>query len=111
MLFRSGGYTPVEGYAGGSVTGSSPYVPGLGGGSSGAGTQTDAVTTNYTSNSISGIATYYARGGFRGGLAGDSNATANTGNGGNTNQTGSSGNNDSPGWNGGSGIVIIRYMV
>lgn len=108
---NSGGYSPVEGYAGGSVNGSSPYVAGQGGGSSGVGAQSDSVVNNYTSNSISGTATNYARGGSRGAIAGDNNASPNTGYGANSNQTGSSGNNDSPGWNGGSGIVIIRYAV
>ena len=98
-----GGYSPVEGYAGG--TRSAPYSYGCGGGgATGAGVDsTNGGDGKY--NSISGTNTYYARGGY-GGQRGDrDNGPANTG-------IGGSGGIAQVynGTNGGSGIVVIKYL-
>jgi hypothetical protein len=107
---NQGGYSPVEGYAGGAVNGSSPYIAGQGGGSSAVGLSNSAqsptgiATTNGTSNSISGTSVVYSRGGyFIVSNTGSLNGPANSGWGGLTsNPNGANGA-------GGSGIVIIRY--
>lgn len=107
---NQGGYTPVEGYAGGAVNGNSPYVAGQGGGASAVGLSNSAqsptgiATTNGTSNSISGTSVVYSRGGyFITSVTSTLNGPANSGWGGLTsNPNGANGA-------GGSGIVIIRY--
>jgi hypothetical protein len=108
-----GGYSPVEGYAGGSNVATS-----TGGGGGGGATATGNDGTNPSggaggagaSNSISGSAVTYATGGNGGNNTGSTsgtNGTANTGNGGNGGKGGASTN----GGNGGSGIVIVRYPM
>lgn len=79
-----GGYTPVEGYAGGTNTCGSGMNGGGSAGTNGAG----------TSNSITGTAVTYAQGGGTGQAQ-----TANTGNGGETTA------------NGQSGVVVLRYRI
>jgi hypothetical protein len=129
-----GGYTPVEGYAGGTAA---SYYGGGGGGSGGVGgavigaypTGTGGAGGVATLSSISGLSQYYAGGGGGGGWdagapgvggvgagsggtvvgtgANGGDATANFGGGGG----GGSGSNigTAKGGNGGSGVVIIRY--
>ena len=96
---NAGGYTPVEGYAGGSPTSGVTYSGG-GGGAGAAGTD-NALTGGGgagVANSITGSSVTYAVGGdVSGGAAG----TANRGNGG-------SGAVEVGGGSGGSGVVIIR---
>ena len=122
--------TPSQGYDGGDGSGSSYYCAGGGGGAGGAGA--DAVTTVAgaggvgLSNSITGVATYYAGGGGGGsygatGGAGGSGVGGAGGNGGTrtvgtagTAHTGSGGGGGGElmaSGAGGSGIVIIRYSV
>jgi hypothetical protein len=120
---NQGGYSPVEGYNGGS--GASGGA-GAGGGSSANGgnstTNTGGAGGAGTANSISGSSVTYAGGGGGGGSStggaggaggggtGQSNSsgmtagTANTGGGGGGGWSG-------VGLNGGSGIVIIRYLA
>jgi hypothetical protein len=103
---NQGGYSPVEGYAGGAGGSGSPQAGG-GGGSSGVGSTSGAGGAG-TSNSITGSSLTYAAGGngigdiSTGGGASD--GSVNTGNGGG-------------GWlggadvgDGGSGIVVVRYI-
>ena len=96
---NEGGYSPVEGYAGGSPTSGLTYSGG-GGGAGGAGTD-NALTGGGgagVANSITGSSVTYGVGGdVSGGAAG----TANRGNGG-------SGAIEAGGGAGGSGVVIIR---
>jgi len=110
-----GGQNPVtgqagtanQGYAGGNASASA------GGGGGGAGS-VGAVGTGSNSSgggaggsglavAISGSSVTYAAGGGGGNINGSGNATANTGNGGVAGQP--------SGFNGGSGIVIVRYAV
>jgi hypothetical protein len=128
---NAGGYSPVEGYAGGSGSG-----PGGGGGGAGAvGTNSGASGGDGgvgVTSSLSGTARYYAGGGGGagsgvtgnnygaglGGLGGGGNGggsnglpsagTANTGGGGGGQQFYP---NTTTGGAGGSGIVIIRYKA
>lgn len=131
-----GGYTPVEGYAGGNAL--DPYGAG-GGGAGGAGSLVSG-TANTTSggvgreSSITGVAIYYAGGGGGGRRrsgAGDGPSLGGNGGGGtsmfgatfNVNQNGGTnlggggggGNYSGPavgsqaGGTGGSGVVILRY--
>jgi hypothetical protein len=106
---NEGGYSPVEGFAGGAVNGGSPYVAGQGGGSSAVGLSNSAqsptgiATTNGTSNSISGTSVIYSRGGYFIVSTTGLNGPAQSGWGGL-----SAGTNGANG-QGGSGIVIIRY--
>jgi hypothetical protein len=134
---NSGGYSPVEGYAGGAGGTSGRYPGGGGGGSSvvgGNGTSnTGGAGGNGTANSISGSSVTYAggggggqgyqpglggaagAGGTGGGGAGSANSTtatsgtANLGGGGGGGC--GEGGNSSNGGAGGSGIVIVRYAV
>lgn len=87
-----GGYSPVEGYKGGDT---GYDWSGGGGGAGGAGSSTGAAGIG-RSNSYTGTATTYGRGGEY--LL---PAPANSGNGGST----------FGGINGGSGIVVIRFQV
>lgn len=114
---NAGSYSPVEGYAGGA--GLDGLSGGGGGGSSAVGSAASGTTHPQsnagagTSSSIGGSAITYAQGGNGGGsnvndvsgVAG----TANRGNGGGgaANQNLST----TTGGNGGSGIVIVRYLV
>jgi hypothetical protein len=108
---NAGGYSPVEGYAGGN----NPVgvLGGAGGGGSSA-VGANASTTSGasggagTANSISGSSVTYAAGGAGGptGAATGASGTANTGNGGV-----GAGGYSSNGGSGGSGIVIVRYSV
>lgn len=135
---NAGGYSPVEGYAGGNGSGDGA---GGGGGASAAAADATSQFTNGTggagSNSVSSWATitssgdggYFAGGGGggsynasnntgTGGAGGGGNGksragtggagTANTGGGGGA-SGGGSGTQGSGGGNGGSGIVIIKY--
>jgi hypothetical protein len=103
---NQGGYSPVEGYAGGAGGAGSPQAGG-GGGSSGVGSTSGAGGAG-TSNSITGSSLTYAAGGNGIGdistSGGASDGSVNTGNGGG-------------GWlggadvgDGGSGIVVVRYI-
>lgn len=130
---NAGSYSPVEGKAGGNANGSPPYYGSGGGGGASADGAAGTSTTGGnggagTSNSFSGSAVTYAGGGGSsgyndtgtpgtGGAGGGGNAatsslqavagTANTGGGG-----GGGGNTGRVvGGNGGSGIVIIRYLA
>ena len=133
---NAGGYSPVEGYAGG--LGRNPYPSGGGGGAGGVGAAASAGTGAGlggaggvgVSNSISGTATYYAGGGggctyaqnggkALGGNGGGGNGAgyvpyvAPTSGGTNLGGGGGGGTNDvgGNGASGGSGIVIIRYLA
>lgn len=128
---NAGSYSPVEGYKGGDANANS--LGAGGGGSSSAGVNATVAGTgtnggNGTSNSYSGTSVTYAGGGGGGsytgypvssgqagggnggsGSANGSSATVNTGSGG-----GGAGGQTSGGYvggAGGSGIVIIRYLV
>jgi len=128
---NEGGYSPVEGYAGGTTTGSSGS--GGGGGASQAGAVGGSTAQggnggNGSSSSISGISVTYAGGG--GGASnsagpGDTGGTGGTGGGGNGGNSsgnstagtvntgggggGEAGNGAGSPQAGGSGIVIVRY--
>lgn len=119
---NSGGYTPVEGYAGYGYANGSGTSTGGGGGASAA--ATSSVGANGASSSINGTATVRAGGGggfitgaaSAGGSGGGGTAvlngtgtagTANTGGGGGAAGTSTSASRS--GGAGGSGIVIIRY--
>jgi hypothetical protein len=96
---NEGNYSPVEGYAGTPTDYSYYWTAGAGGGASGQ-------PINYSppaglSNSYSGSAVTYGAGGQG---QGGSNRAANTGDGG-------GGNTNAVGANGGSGIVIVRYLT
>jgi hypothetical protein len=131
---NEGGYTPVEGYAGGNSTDANQRVSGGGGGASAVGGSFSGSTSGSggagASNSISGTSVTYAGGGgggaFSGNTAGAGGAggggagsvgtaqptagTANRGGGGGGGGLGSSGT-DPLGGNGGSGIIVLRYAV
>ena len=111
---KSGGATtavsPQEGYAGGG--GKTSSSGGGGGGAGGVGgTAPDGATAGAAgagiSSTLSGIPVTYAAGGLGGGLG--SAGGANTGNGGCG--TGPGATSGSDGKYGGSGIVIIRYVI
>lgn len=132
---NAGGYTPVEGYAGGQnyiYAGSTNWVAGGGGGASAVGQNGaqnadgngGAGRTSSLSSALYGSTTRYAGGG--GGGAWNSSASGSAGglggggNGGkgvvvgtngtiNTGGGGGGGGQDRAGGSGGSGIVIIRY--
>jgi hypothetical protein len=126
---NAGGYSPVEGYAGGVILGASSGAAGGGGGSSAVGNNTSGSTGGAggagTSNSISGSSVTYAGGG--GGASNTATAAAGGSGGGGsgggdtsvaatagTVNTGGGGGgqrdaNNSNGTTGGSGIVIIKY--
>lgn len=132
---NAGGYTPVEGYAGGSAGPQTQRYGGGGGGGSSAIGGTGSNTAGGaggagTSNSISGSSITYAGGGGGGlgagtggsggaGSAGGGNGGTDSVNGGSaTANTGSGGGGGcgkagvaSNGGGGGSGIVIVRYPV
>lgn len=137
---NAGGYSPVEGYAGGTGTGAGVSSGGGGGGAGGAGGNGNSSGVAGAggigvASSISGVSTYYAGGG--GGntettSSGNAGAGGNGGGGGGsykisggtsttpgsgTVNTGGGGGGKSDnsaqagiGGNGGSGIVIIRYL-
>lgn len=113
----AGSGTTGQGYAGGSASTANSGTTGGGGGAGQAGQTGNG--GNGVQSSIDGTATYRAGGGagesvngttYTGGLGGGgdtaTNGTANTGGG-----AGGHAPNDSPGYNGGSGIVIIRYLT
>lgn len=135
-----GGYTPVEGYAGASTTSSTGSGGGGGSGGVGqannGGTQYGGYGGIATANSISGSLVYYAGGGGGGtnnvnpiqrGLGGGTSTTSEKGGGGDgayhstgatagTANTGGGGGGGDGSGNfigaaGGSGIVIVRYLV
>ncbi len=122
---NAGGYTPVEGYAGANSPSSS--TGGGGGGASAAGSARNG--GNGLSNSITGTSVTYAGGGG-GGNGGGTGGFGGTGGGGNggsggsgsgvagTANTGGGGGGAGEwtgpslsGGNGGSGIVIVRYLT
>jgi hypothetical protein len=126
---NEGGFSPVEGYAGGSV----PSWPGNGaasggggaggvGGNGGSNTAAGAGGVG-VSNSISGTAVFYAGGGgggnestsYAGGAGGNGGGGSGRGSGGagssGTANTGGGGGGGTTGHSGGSGIVIIRYSA
>ncbi len=101
---NAGGYTPVEGYAGGTPASTNWHGAG-GGGSSGPGTYTGGRGGGGpgTTNSITGTSVTYAAGGSGQANTNDAETgSANTGNGG-------GGARDNTAGNGGSGIVVIAY--
>lgn len=101
---NAGGYTPVEGYAGGTPASTNWHGAG-GGGSSGPGTYTGGRGGGGpgTTNSITGTSVTYAAGGSGQANTNDAETgAANTGNGG-------GGARDNTAGNGGSGIVVIAY--
>lgn len=101
-----GGYTPVEGYAGGNGSTGAPYYGGGGGGAGGAGGTTGAGGVG-VANTITGSSVTYATGGA-GTIAGAGTAgPANTGNGG---SAGSQNSSSFRGGAGGSGVVVIAYL-
>jgi hypothetical protein len=119
---NEGGYTPVEGYAGGnSIKNNDGYNGGGGGGAGGPGANASAYSSSDTAGGVgvapgstwasatgTGISGYYAAGGAGAGATRTGNRTAapaNTGNGG-------AGNAQAyrAGF-GGSGVVIVRYPV
>jgi hypothetical protein len=118
---NAGGYSPVEGYAGGSaVQNSGGYNGGGGGGSAGVGSNASAYDSTGTaggagtSNSISGTTVTYAAGGRGGGATMTRSGVsggAGTGNGGEGQGQGSSTGTSYYAGAGGSGIVIVRYAV
>jgi hypothetical protein len=104
---NAGGFTPPEGYAGGTPAAVS--WPGAGGGgSSGVGTYTGTVGGGGpgTSNSITGTAITYAAGGHGAAPSSGvgSSGGANTG-------TGGGGSRETNGAGGGSGVVVVRYLT
>jgi len=112
---NEGSYDPVEGYDGGPNRVNTTIASGGGGGGSSSAGQTaqsgsDASGGSGTSNSISGSAVTYAAGGI--GCTDNSGAgtvgAANTGNGGGGGGADPSSNN---GYAGGSGIVILKYIL
>jgi hypothetical protein len=126
---NSGGYSPVEGYAGGAAfNNSSPQQACGGGGGAGAvggtGTSTNAGNGGVgVTNDITGTSTYYGGGGG-GGKKAVTAGTGGLGGGGNggtydgsvqgqagTANTGGGAGGRSPAGPGGSGIVIIRYTA
>ena len=126
---NEGGFSPVEGYAGGSV----PSWPGNGaasggGGAGGVGGNGGSNTTagaggDGVSNSISGTAVFYAGGGgggnesasYAGGAGGNGGGGSGRGSGGagssGTANTGGGGGGGTTGHSGGSGIIVIRYSA
>jgi hypothetical protein len=104
---NAGGYSPVEGYAGGTPP-TVQWVGAGGGGSSGVGTYTGNVGGGGpgTANSITGSSITYAAGGNGANpsdnTGGSVSGSANTGNGGGGSRSETAGN-------GGSGVVIIAY--
>lgn len=138
---NAGSYSPVEGYAGGAGNDSSPnYGTGGGGGAShtgwggittagGYGGDGSNAFSTWASATSTGVSGYYAGGGGGGfygtggsvgvgGAGGGGNAGATNTNGvAGTTNTGSGGGGSSvngtpvAGGNGGSGIVIVRYLV
>lgn len=120
---NQGGYTPVEGYAGGSrISGTDT---GGGGGSSAVGGNAPSNGTGGpggagTANSITGSSVTYAGGGGGGGSSGGSAGGAGGGGAGSsqggTAGTANTGGGGGGGYNqaggaGGSGIVVVRYLV
>jgi hypothetical protein len=126
---NEGGFSPVEGYAGGSVPswpgngaasggGGAGGVGGNGGSNTAAGAGGDGV-----SNSISGTAVFYAGGGgggnesasYAGGAGGNGGGGSGRGSGGagssGTANTGGGGGGGTTGHSGGSGIIVIRYSA
>ena len=112
-----GSGTAGQGYGGGSASTANSGTTGGGGGAGQVGQTGNG--GNGVQSSIDGTATYRAGGGagesvngttYTGGLGGGgdsaTNGTVNTGGG-----AGGHAPNDSPGYNGGSGIVIIRYLT
>ena len=94
--------SPVQGYAGGTVTAATGYGCG-GGGSSAVGANGSASAGGAgTANDITGASVTYAAGGSAGNNNPGADATANTGNG------GQGGGQAYGGGAGGSGIVILR---
>jgi hypothetical protein len=128
---NAGSYSPVEGFAGGVISGSNAGAAGGGGGASAVGGNSSSgvggVGGAGTANSISGSSVTYAGGGGGAGAAevtsaGGAGGGGNGGGGSNTSSTagtantggGGGGNRDSntgTGSAGGSGIVIIRYPI
>ena len=112
--------TANQGYKGGDNAGDAGGNAGSGGGGAGsAGTNLGSAASTGSAGgtgvavSISGSSITYAAGGAGGNQSGNqipSNATANTGNGGGG-KGGGAGLTNGVGANGGSGIVIIRYLA
>jgi hypothetical protein len=123
---NSGGYSPVEGYRGGEGREDPYFLGGGGGGSSAVGgnssTSVGGTGGAGTTSSISGSSVTYAGGGggsynASGSAGGGSSATNSTGNGSaatiNSGSGGGGANRTDTRFagNGGSGIVIIRYLA
>jgi len=128
-----GGYTPVEGYVGGTGVGTPPNYPsgggggsggaggngsGTNGGSGGPGTASSITGTSVTRAGGGGGSTYSTGGTAGTGAAGGGNGASNGGSGGNATANSGSGGGGSErasgaanGGNGGSGIVILRYLT
>lgn len=113
-----GSGTSGQGYAGGTRTGSGTGWTGTGGGGAGGAGSTNVNSSPSSvsggpgvSSSISGTSITYASGGKGGGdtWTGASNGSINTGNGGDG--AGTTLNGTYGGGSGGSGIVIIRYLI
>ena len=113
-----GSGTSGQGYAGGTRTASGSGWTGTGGGGAGGSGSTNVNSSPSSvsggpgvSSSISGTSITYASGGKGGGdtWTGASNGSINTGNGGDG--AGTTLNGTYGGGSGGSGIVIIRYLI
>jgi hypothetical protein len=132
---NAGGYTPVEGYAGGLGNGTGPNYPSGGGGGAGAvggagsggttgGNGGTGVASSITGTSVTrgggGGGSTYSTGGTPGsggaGGGGAGNSDGGTPNDGGTNLGGGGGGNERSagaqrGGNGGSGVVILRWLT